>query len=158
MISVQTQDFDAAELYAALRHEADNAGGIVCFTGLVREFYEPEQKGSAPAVKSLFLEHYPGMTEKALADIVAEASQRWDVLSSRVVHRVGELKAGEQIVFVGVASTHRGDAFAAAEFIMDYLKTRAPFWKKQQAGEASEWIESRLSDEQARARWEKASH
>lgn len=157
MISVQSADFDMAQLYAALREKADNAGGIACFTGLVREFYEPEQKGSAPAVKSLFLEHYPGMTEKALEDIVAEAEQRWDVLASRVVHRVGELHAGDQIVFVGVASTHRGDAFAAAEFIMDYLKTRAPFWKKQQAGDTSEWIESRASDEQARARWEKTS-
>lgn len=157
MIRVQSEDFDIAQLYSALRNEADNAGGIACFTGLVREFYEPEQKGSAAAVKSLFLEHYPGMTEKALASIVAEAQQRWDVLASQVVHRVGELHAGDQIVFVGVASTHRGDAFAAAQFIMDYLKTRAPFWKKQLAGDTSEWIESRASDEQARARWEKTS-
>ena len=157
MISVQKADFDMAQLYGALREEAENAGGIACFTGLVREFYEPEHKGTEPAVKSLFLEHYPGMTEKALADIVSEAEGRWDVLASQVVHRVGELHAGDQIVFVGVASTHRGDAFAAAEFIMDYLKTRAPFWKKQQAGDTSEWIESRASDEQARARWEKTS-
>ena len=90
MISVQSADFDVAQLYAALRRDADNAGGIACFTGLVREFYEAEHKGSAPAVKSLFLEHYPGMTEKALADIVAEARGRWDVLASQVVHRVGE--------------------------------------------------------------------
>lgn len=156
MISVQSADFDVAQLYSALRDEATNAGGIACFTGLVREFYEADQQGTAPAVQSLFLEHYPGMTEKALADIVAEAEQRWDVLASQVVHRIGKLHAGEQIVFVGVASTHRGDAFAAAEFIMDYLKTRAPFWKKQQAGDSSEWIESRASDEAARARWEKA--
>lgn len=155
MISVQSADFDVAALYAALRQDAANAGGIACFTGLVREFYEPEHKGTAPAVKSLFLEHYPGMTEKALADILAEAQERWDVLASQVVHRVGELYAGDQIVFVGVASTHRSDAFAAAEFIMDYLKTRAPFWKKQQSGDTSEWIESRASDELARARWEK---
>lgn len=155
MISVQSADFDIGQLYEALRQNAANAGGIACFTGLVREFYEPEQMGVAPAVKSLFLEHYPGMTEKALAEIVRQAQERWDVLDSQVVHRVGELHAGEQIVFVGVASTHRGDAFAAAEFIMDYLKTRAPFWKKQQSGDTSEWIESRASDEQARARWEK---
>jgi len=157
VISIQTADFDIAQLYKALRDEASNAGGIACFTGLVREFYEPEQKGKAPAVNSLFLEHYPGMTEQALSDIVAQAQQRWDVLSYQVVHRVGELLAGEQIVFVGVASTHRGDAFAAAEFIMDFLKTRAPFWKKQHSGETSEWIESRASDELARARWDKSS-
>lgn len=155
MIQVQTDDFDIAALYQALRQEAPNAGGVASFTGLVREFYEPQDAGSKDAVRSLFLEHYPGMTEKALADIETQARSRWDVLACRVVHRVGELAAGEQIVYVGVASTHRGDAFAAAEFIMDYLKTRAPFWKKQLSGEQSEWIESRASDELARARWEK---
>lgn len=156
MIQVQNEDFDIAALYQALRLEAPNAGGIASFTGLVREFYEPQDEKQGDAVRSLYLEHYPGMTEKALADIEAQARGRWDVLACRVVHRVGELGAGEQIVYVGVASTHRGDAFAAAEFIMDYLKTRAPFWKKQRCGERAEWIESRASDEQARARWEKA--
>ncbi|MCB1666203.1 MAG: molybdenum cofactor biosynthesis protein MoaE [Pseudomonadales bacterium] len=157
MVRVQTEDFDIAALYQALRSDARNAGGIATFTGLVREFYEPEDEGRVDAVRSLFLEHYPGMTEKALADIETQARERWDVLACQVVHRVGELHAGEQIVFVGVASTHRGDAFAAAEFIMDYLKTRAPFWKKQKSGEQSEWIESRASDELARARWETRS-
>ncbi|MGJ8689940.1 MAG: molybdopterin synthase catalytic subunit MoaE [Gammaproteobacteria bacterium] len=157
MISVQEADFDIAALYASLREEADNAGAIATFTGLVREFYEASDKGEKPSVQSLFLEHYPGMTEKALADIVTQAQQRWDVLACRVVHRVGELKANEQIVYVGVASTHRADAFAAAEFIMDYLKTRAPFWKKQATGEQSQWIESREADEIARQRWETSS-
>lgn len=154
MISVQNDDFDIAALYQSLREEGANAGGIATFTGLVREFYEPSDEGHKPGVKSLFLEHYPGMTEKALGEIVAQAQQRWEILAYRVVHRVGELHAGEQIVYVGVASTHRGDAFAAAQFIMDYLKTRAPFWKKQRTGEDAQWIESRSSDEQARARWE----
>ena len=154
MISVQEADFDIAVLYQALRSEADNAGAIASFTGLVREFYEASDKGEKPRVQSLFLEHYPGMTEKALTDIVTQAQQRWDVLACRVVHRVGELHANDQIVYVGVASMLRSDAFAAAEFIMDYLKTRAPFWKKQSAGDQAHWIESRESDELARQRWE----
>jgi molybdopterin synthase catalytic subunit len=154
MLSVQSSDFDVADLYRQLRSESDNAGAIVTFVGLVREFYESALAGSEPAVQSLVLEHYPGMTEKALAEIVEQARSRWDVLAWRVIHRVGELHAGDQIVYVGIASTHRGDAFAAAEFIMDYLKTRAPFWKKQRTEADSRWIESRSADEQARARWE----
>lgn len=154
MLSVQSGDFDVAGLYLQLRAEAGNAGAIVTFVGLVREFYESSLAGSEPAVQSLVLEHYPGMTEKALTEIVDQARSRWDVLAWRVIHRVGELHAGDQIVYVGIASTHRGDAFAAAEFIMDYLKTRAPFWKKQRTAADSRWIESRSADEQARARWE----
>lgn len=154
MLYVQSSDFDVADLYRQLRSESDNAGAIVTFVGLVREFYESALAGSEPAVQSLVLEHYPGMTEKALAEIVEQARSRWDVLAWRVTHRVGELHAGDQIVYVGIASTHRGDAFAAAEFIMDYLKTRAPFWKKQRTEVDSRWIESRSADEQARARWE----
>jgi molybdopterin synthase catalytic subunit len=155
MLSVQNSDFDAAELYRQLRAEATNAGAIVTFSGLVREFYESASPGKEPAVQDLVLEHYPGMTEKALSEIVQQARSRWDVLAWRVIHRVGELHAGDQIVYVGIASTHRGDAFAAAEFIMDYLKTRAPFWKKQRTEAESQWIESRSADEQARARWDK---
>jgi molybdopterin synthase catalytic subunit len=155
MLSVQNSDFDAAELYRQLRTEATNAGAIVTFSGLVREFYESASSGKEPAVQTLVLEHYPGMTEKALSDIVQQARSRWDVLAWRVIHRVGELHAGDQIVYVGIASTHRGDAFAAAEFIMDYLKTRAPFWKKQRTEAETQWIESRSVDEQARARWDK---
>ncbi len=154
MISVQRDDFDIAEQYRALREEGSNAGGIATFTGLVREFYDPETvKNTEPRVESLTLEHYPGMTEKVLADIVAKARARWDVLACRVIHRIGELHASDQIVYVGVASTHRGDAFAAAEFIMDYLKTSAPFWKKQNTSAGSEWIESRTADHVARERW-----
>jgi molybdopterin synthase catalytic subunit len=155
VIVVQTQDFDIAALYSQLRMEAQNAGAIIAFTGLVREFYAPDvDNPEVPAVETLYLEHYPGMTETALANIVAQACERWDVQAYRVVHRVGELRAGAQIVYVGVASTHRGDAFAAAEFIMDYLKTRAPFWKKHTTSRGGHWVESREADEKARARWE----
>ena len=152
MILVQTQDFDIAEQYCGLREEAANAGAIVTFTGLVRDFYE-NTTPVEPRVESLFLEHYPGMTEKALADIETQARARWDVQACRMIHRVGELRGGDQIVYVGVASTHRGDAFAAAEFIMDYLKTRAPFWKRQSTSAGAQWIESRAADEAARERW-----
>ncbi|MEK7260311.1 MAG: molybdopterin synthase catalytic subunit MoaE [Pseudomonadota bacterium] len=152
MIQVQTQDFDIAEQYRCLREEADNAGAIATFTGLVREFYE-HNSGNEPRVEALFLEHYPGMTEKALADIEAQARARWDIQACRVIHRVGELHGGDQIVYVGVASTHRGDAFAAAEFIMDYLKSRAPFWKRQSTSVGAQWIESRAADEEALRRW-----
>ena len=150
-VSVQHIDFDLAAEYAALRERADNAGAICTFTGLVREFYQAQQTDEK--VLSLYLEHYPGMTEKALQDIVVQAQQRWRLLACRVIHRVGELHAGDQIVFVGVASAHRGDAFDAAEFIMDYLKTRAPFWKKQNTEHGADWIESRQSDAEAAARW-----
>jgi len=154
VISVQTHDFEIADLYQRLREESGNAGAIATFTGLVREFYESSVEHDVPRVDSLFLEHYPGMTEKALAEIESEARKRWEVLSCQIIHRVGELNAGDQIVFVGVASTHRADAFAAAEFIMDYLKTGAPFWKKQRTHNGSQWIESRASDIEARTRWD----
>lgn len=156
MISVTSEDFDIKELYERLRANSNNAGAITTFTGLVREFYEPPVGSDEPRVLSLCLEHYPGMTEKALASIVDEAGQRWDVLACEVVHRVGKLTAGDQIVYVGVASTHRGDAFAAAEFIMDYLKSRAPFWKKQITSEGEHWVEARESDANALDRWKGA--
>ncbi len=155
LISVQEDDFNVGQEYALLRNMADNVGAIAVFSGLVREFYEPAVTDAGPASKvlNLFLEHYPGMTEKALQDIVQEADTRWRIQACKVIHRVGELHAGDQIVFVGTASAHRADAFAATEFIMDYLKTRAPFWKRQQSSEGSEWIESRDSDAAAAARW-----
>lgn len=155
MITVTAEDFDIAKLYERLRQESNNAGAIATFTGLVREFYEPPADSEEPKVLSLTLEHYPGMTEKALGSIVAQASQRWDVLACELVHRVGELKAGDQIVYVGVASTHRGDAFEAAQFIMDYLKSRAPFWKKQNTTAGEHWVEAREIDETALKRWQK---
>ena len=148
-VRVHEQDFDVSVELAAMRRGNPKIGAIASFVGVVRDINE----GSS--VATMTLEHYPGMTEKALSEIVQQARSRWDVLAWRVIHRVGELHAGDQIVYVGIASTHRGDAFAAAEFIMDYLKTRAPFWKKQRTEAESQWIESRSADEQARARWDK---
>jgi|SRR5205809_7399037 len=146
-VRVQTEDFDAAREIAALRAGDARVGAVAAFIGLVRDINE------AAAVKTLTLEHYPGMTEKALAAIVDEAKSRWDVYDALVVHRIGELKPTDQIVLVAVTSAHRGDAFAACEFIMDYLKTRAPFWKKEHTPAGERWVEARTSDDEKAARW-----
>ncbi len=153
MITVQFEDFDIGEEYAALRKQAGDAGAIVTFTGLVRELYATS---SSDKIRSLTLEHYPGMTERCLADITAQANTRWQLLSTRIIHRVGTLQAGDQIVFVGTASAHRHHAFESAQFIMDYLKSEAPFWKKQTSTADSHWVESRDSDAEAIARWQKS--
>ena len=148
---VQTEDFNIQTEYDALRSNTDG-GAIVTFSGLVRELYDLADSNS-PAVQSLYLEHYPGMTEKCLQDIADQATNRWNILASRIIHRVGELKAGDQIVFVGTVSAHRADAFAAAQFIMDYLKSQAPFWKKQTTSSSVDWVESKQSDTEALKRW-----
>ncbi len=155
-ISVQHEDFDVGEQYRALESEASNAGAIVTFTGLVREFYDDTGRDE-PAVQSLTLEHYPGMTEKALQKIAVQAEERWPLQACRIIHRVGELHGGERIVFVGTASAHRAAAFEAACFMMDYLKTQAPFWKKQQRGKHTEWVESHDTDHEAVRRWSLAT-
>lgn len=147
MISVQTQDFSLADEYQLLS-EGTSAGAVVTFAGKVRDFNQGDE------VQGLSLEHYPGMTEKALTEIVEQAKQRWSLLQVRVIHRVGDLELGDQIVFVGVSSAHRGDAFDACEFIMDYLKTKAPFWKKERVQNSTRWVESRDSDSQAAERWQ----
>ena len=155
MISVQTEDFNVEAEYAALRHRAGDAGAIVVFTGLVRELYGTERNDSEGSDKTqrLFLEHYPGMTEKQLGSIAQQASKRWPLLGVRIIHRIGELYPGEQIVLVATASRHRQAAFESADFIMDFLKSRAPFWKKQTSLSESRWIESRKSDIDALKRW-----
>jgi len=153
MISIQNQDFSLGDEYAAIRSEAGDAGAIVTFTGLVREIYG--DGGTAGAVQSLTLEHYPGMTEKCLKDIQQKAEDRWPLLATRIIHRVGELHSHDQIVLVATASAHRQAAFESAEFIMDYLKSEAPFWKKQKSVNESSWIESRDSDKAALDRWQK---
>lgn len=152
MITVQQNDFDVSQEYDRLRTEAGDAGAIVTFCGLVRELYAADDSSKT---ESLTLEHYPGMTEKCLEEIVDQANVRWQLLATRVIHRIGELQAGDQIVFVGTASAHRHHAFEAAQFIMDYLKSEAPFWKKQKAGGDSQWVESRETDADAIARWQK---
>ena len=152
MISVQTEDFNIAQEYLELRERAGDAGAIVTFTGLVREIYDHGNPG-AEKIQSLTLEHYPGMTEKALQSIVDAANEKWALLSTRVIHRVGSLEPSDQIVFVGTASAHRQNAFDATRFIMDYLKSEAPFWKKQSTEKGEEWIESRQSDTDALETW-----
>ena len=130
MISVQTEDFNIALEHLKLRVRAGDAGAIVTFTGLVREIHD-HCNADAEKIRTLNLEHYPGMTEKALQSIVDAANEKWTLLSTRVIHRVGSLEPSDQIVFVGTASAHRQNAFDATRFIMDYLKSEAPFWKKQ---------------------------
>jgi molybdopterin synthase catalytic subunit len=146
-VRVQTEDFDVAREIAALRAGDARVGAVAAFIGLVRDVND------AATVSTLTLEHYPGMTEKALSGIVDEARSRWRIYEALVVHRVGELKPTDQIVLVIVTSSHRGDAFAACEFIMDYLKTRAPFWKKEQTPAGERWVEARSSDDEKAARW-----
>lgn len=146
MISVQQEDFNVQALYDELCI-ANITGAVAMFVGRVRGF------GHAASSASFFLEHYPGMTERNIEHIVAQAKQRWTLLDVQVVHRVGELSINDQIVFVGVASAHRADAFAACDFIMDYLKSRAAFWKKEITPEESNWVEAKQSDEDSLSRW-----
>ncbi len=154
MITVQQNAFDLALEYKALKERAGDAGAIVTFTGLVRELYDAKASTDADTIHTLTLEHYPGMTEKCLQEIADEANTRWELLATRIIHRVGTLHPGEEIVFVGTASSHRLDAFQAAEFLMDYLKSRAPFWKKQETAGGSHWVEARESDSSALDRWQ----
>lgn len=149
-IYVGSRPFDMAEEYAWLA-ACDDDGAVVTFTGKVRNHNQGDE------VSALALEHYPGMTERALEEIVNLARQRWPLQRVTVIHRVGELRTGEQIVLVGVGAAHRGAAFNAAEFIMDYLKTRAPFWKREVTAQGSRWVDARDSDSQAARRWESGS-
>ena len=142
-IAVQPEPFDQAE---ALRGFGGTAGAIVTFTGVVRD--------DTGRMQALELEHYPGMTEKALEAIVEDAKARWDLYDVLVIHRVGPLKPCDQIVLVAVTSAHRGEAFAACEFVMDYLKTRAPFWKKEDTPDGGRWVDARETDDSAAARWQ----
>ncbi len=155
-LSVQEADFDTGAEIEALSHGHNNAGSdvgaVASFVGLVRADKTDETTAES-SVQAMTLEHYPGMTEKALAEIVDEAKSRWSTFGVRVIHRVGRLQPGDRIVLVAVASAHRGDAFAACEFIMDYLKTRAPFWKKEDTGQGGRWVDARESDDTAAGRW-----
>jgi molybdopterin synthase catalytic subunit len=146
-VRVQREEFDVAREIAELRAGNARIGAVAAFIGIVRDMNDGDD------VRSLTLEHYPGMTEKALEAIVADARGRWDVYDVRVVHRVGTLAPTDPIVLVLIASAHRGDAFAACEFVMDYLKTRAPFWKKEATPQGERWVEARASDDDAAARW-----
>ena len=146
-VRVQPGDFEVGAELDALTRGRKDVGAVASFVGLVRDANDGQ------AVRTMTLEHYPGMTEKALEDICAQAHARWDLLDTLVIHRVGPLVPGDRIVLVGVASGHRGEAFAACEFIMDYLKTRAPFWKREDTPEGARWVEARESDDAAAERW-----
>jgi molybdopterin synthase catalytic subunit len=150
-VRVQTEDFDLTTEVAQLRARNPAIGAVACFVGTVRDLNE----GST--VATMELEHYPGMTEKALENIVAEAQRRWPGIEVLVVHRVGKLAPLDQIVLVATTSMHRGDAFASCEFVMDYLKTEAPFWKKEETEQGARWVDARVTDDAALARWGIAS-
>jgi molybdopterin synthase catalytic subunit len=148
MVRVQHENFDVNAEIARLRAANPRIGAIACFIGVVRDLNEGD------VVTSMTLEHYPGMTEKALEGIVTQARERWDLYDVLVVHRVGELHPTDPIVLVVATSAHRGDAFAACEFVMDYLKTEAPFWKKETTPAGERWVDARTADDAARARWD----
>ena len=146
-VRVQPEDFDTGRELEALTRGRVDVGAVASFVGLVRD------ANDGHSIRGMTLEHYPGMTEKALEDICAQAQGRWDLIDVVVIHRVGSLVPGDRIVLVGVASAHRGEAFAACEFIMDYLKTRAPFWKREDTPAGPKWVEARVSDDSAAERW-----
>ncbi|MCC5853162.1 MAG: molybdopterin synthase catalytic subunit MoaE [Alkalimonas sp.] len=145
-VLVQHEDFSMADEYAQLSRDS-SCGAVVTFCGLVREL-------SISKLHSMTLEHYPGMTEQALLAIAEQAQQRWQLGAVRIIHRIGTLTPNEQIVFVGVASAHRAAAFEAAQFVMDYLKTQAPFWKKEHSSQGQHWVAAKTTDQQAARRWE----
>jgi molybdopterin synthase catalytic subunit len=150
MIRIQPEPFSVAEELASVKQDRLNVGGIALFVGSVRDMNDDE------TVSSITLEHYPGMTEKALAEIEQEALSRWPLLATRIVHRIGRMQPGDDIVLVICASAHRGAAFEACQFLMDWLKTKAPFWKLEEGGGAARWVDARESDEAAAARWRRS--
>ena len=153
-VSVQVEDFDVGAQLNKLRLASPNIGALVSFVGQVREFTN-HGVNNDDSINTFTLEHYHGMTESALLAIETEAKSRWDILDSVIIHRVGTLKPLDQIVLVAVVSAHRGEAFKACEFIMDYLKTQAPFWKKEATKQGERWVEAKLSDDLALKQWQK---
>ena len=146
-VSIQTEDFDLAAEVAALRQGDGRVGAVCSFVGTVRD------RNDGQSVSTMELEHYPGMTEKSIEAMIVAAHRRFDILGARVIHRVGLLQPLDQIVLVAVSSAHRGESFQACEFLMDYLKTQAPFWKKEQTPEGARWVDARVSDDAALAKW-----
>jgi molybdopterin synthase catalytic subunit len=147
-IQIQEEDFDVSKELELLRVDLPQIGGINVFVGTVRDEHFGQK------IEGMVLEHYPGMTEKSLANILDQAQARWQILNATVIHRVVDLRPGEQIVLVAVASSHRGDAFAACEFIMDYLKTSAPFWKKELTPNGAHWVDARITDDERLKKWQ----
>ena len=150
-VSIQTEDFDLSVEVARLRANEKGVGAVCTFVGTVRD------RNDGQSVSTMELEHYPGMTEKAIEQMIDEAFKRFDIFGARVIHRVGLLQPLDQIVLVAVTSAHRGESFQACEFLMDYLKTQAPFWKKEQTPEGARWVDARVSDDAALAKWGIAS-
>ena len=148
-VCIQTSDFDLSAEVNALRADDPRVGAVCSFVGTVRD----RTAGTPGSISSMELEHYPGMTEKAIEAMIDEAHQRFDILAARVIHRIGLLQPLDQIVLVAVTSPHRGESFQACEFLMDYLKTQAPFWKKEQSPEGARWVDARVSDDAALAKW-----
>lgn len=146
-VSIQTEDFDLSIELAALRRDDGRVGAVCSFVGTVRD------RNDGQSVSTMELEHYPGMTERAIEAMIDEAHRRFDILGARVIHRVGLLQPLDQIVLVAVSSAHRGESFQACEFLMDYLKTQAPFWKKEQTPQGARWVDARVSDDAALAKW-----
>lgn len=151
-VVIQTEDFNLTEVIAALRANDLRVGAICSFVGTVRDTRMLTGQ-AVDEVVSMTLEHYPGMTESSIEAMIEEAHQRFDFYQAKVIHRVGDLKPADQIVLVAVTSAHRGESFKACEFLMDYLKTQAPFWKKEETPEGAQWVDARVSDDQALARW-----
>ena len=151
-VSIQSMDFDLSTEVAALRAADQGVGAVCSFIGTVRD------RNDGQTVSTMELEHYPGMTEKAIEAMIDESFKRFDILGARVIHRVGLLQPLDQIVLVVVSSAHRGQSFQACEFLMDYLKTQAPFWKKEQTPDGARWVDARVSDDAALARWGIAAH
>jgi len=147
-VRVQTEDFDVSAEIKALRQGDARVGAVAVFVGTVRD------RNDGATVSAMTLEHYPEMTQKALQDIIEQAKGRWDIYDTLIIHRVGPLQIEDQIVLVAVTSAHRGEAFAACEFVMDYLKTKAPFWKKEETPAGSRWVDARESDDQALKKWQ----
>ena len=148
-VRVQTEDFDVSQEMLLLRQKNPKVGAVASFVGVVRDLNDGDE------VSALTLEHYPGMTERSLEEIVSEAKSRWNIYDALIIHRVGTLLPLDQIVLVLVTSAHRGESFKACEFLMDYLKTRAPFWKKEQTSSGERWVDARTADSVAAMRWEK---
>ena len=149
-VTIQQANFDLSHEIADLRRHDKRVGAVCSFVGTVRG---GEEGNNGPRVLSMELEHYPGMTEKAIEGMIDEALRRFDIFGARVIHRVGLLAPGDQIVMVAVTSAHRGESFKACEFLMDYLKTQAPFWKKETTPQGAQWVDARVSDDAALARW-----
>lgn len=147
-VRVQTEDFDVSQEMLLLRQKNPKVGAVASFVGVVRDLNDGDE------VSTLTLEHYPGMTERSLEEIVSEAKSRWNIYDALIIHRVGTLLPLDQIVLVLVTSAHRGESFKACEFLMDYLKTRAPFWKKEQTSSGERWVDARTTDSVAAMRWE----